>query len=41
MASAWAATYRKVVVRRQYLCRALAATLRHPALSRAIVRLLG
>lgn len=41
LAGAWAATYRRVVARRQYLCQALAAALRHPRLSRAIVRVLA
>lgn len=41
LASAWAATYRRVVARRQYLCRAAAAALRHPSLAGAVVRILG
>jgi menaquinone-9 beta-reductase len=41
LAGAWAATYRRVVVRRQYLCRAAAAVLRRPLLARALVRLLA
>ncbi|HZY89862.1 MAG TPA: FAD-dependent monooxygenase [Gemmataceae bacterium] len=41
LAAAWAATYRRVVVRRQYLCRAAAAVLRRPLLARAIVRVLA
>ncbi len=41
LASAWAATYRRVVARRQYLCRAAAGALRRPRLARAVVRLLA
>jgi flavin-dependent dehydrogenase len=41
LAGAWAATYRRVVVRRQYVCRAAAAVLRRPLLARALVRLLA
>ncbi len=41
LASAWAATYRRVVARRQYLCRAAAAALRHPRLARTAVHFLA
>jgi flavin-dependent dehydrogenase len=41
LAGAWAATYRRVVVRRQHLCRAAAAVLRRPLLAGALVRLLA
>jgi flavin-dependent dehydrogenase len=41
LARAWAATYRRIVVRRQHVCRAAAAVLRRPLLARALVRLLA
>jgi hypothetical protein len=41
LAREWEALYRRVVVRRQYACRAAAAVLRHPLLARALIRLLA
>src|SRR5205823_821006 len=41
VAREWEARYRRVVVRRQYACRAAAAVLRHPLLARALIRLLA
>ena len=41
LAHEWEALYRRVVVHRQYACRAAAAVLRHPLLARALIRLLA
>ena len=41
MARQWAELYGRVVGRRQYVCRAAAAVLRRPWLTRLVVRLLG
>ncbi len=41
MAQRWAATYRRVVGRRQYVCRAVTAVLRRPALARALLQVVA
>jgi flavin-dependent dehydrogenase len=41
LARQWSTRYRQTILRRQWLCRSVAYTLRHPALTRVVVRILS